>query len=62
MGSIEQEEDLHLRAAKEAVIYVNGVRRILPDGLAHLSLLQYLRGLQYFFFLILTFFLSNLCC
>ncbi|XP_020156704.1 xanthine dehydrogenase [Aegilops tauschii subsp. strangulata] len=32
----------------EAVIYVNGVRRVLPDGLAHLTLLQYLRdiGLQ----------------
>jgi hypothetical protein len=28
----------------EAVIYVNGVRRVLPDGLAHLTLLQYLRG------------------
>jgi xanthine dehydrogenase/oxidase len=28
----------------EAVVYVNGVRRVLPDGLAHLTLLQYLRG------------------
>lgn len=28
----------------EPVIYVNGVRRVLPDGLAHLTLLQYLRG------------------
>ncbi|ONL99116.1 Xanthine dehydrogenase 1 [Zea mays] len=29
----------------EAVIYVNGVRRVLPDGLAHLTLLQYLRDI-----------------
>nr|CAB3495496.1 unnamed protein product [Digitaria exilis] len=29
----------------EAVVYVNGVRRVLPDGLAHLTLLQYLRDI-----------------
>jgi xanthine dehydrogenase/oxidase len=28
----------------EAIVYVNGVRCVLPDGLAHLTLLQYLRG------------------
>ncbi|KAE9585980.1 putative xanthine dehydrogenase [Lupinus albus] len=27
----------------EAILYVNGVRRILPDGLAHLTLLEFLR-------------------
>lgn len=30
--------------SNEAVIYVNGVRQVLPNGLAHLTLLQYLRG------------------
>uniref|UniRef100_A0A453N5S6 2Fe-2S ferredoxin-type domain-containing protein n=1 Tax=Aegilops tauschii subsp. strangulata TaxID=200361 RepID=A0A453N5S6_AEGTS len=29
----------------EALIYVNGVRRLLPDGLAHLTLLRYLRDI-----------------
>lgn len=28
----------------EAILYVNGVRRVLPDGLAHMTLLEYLRG------------------
>ncbi|KAJ4844013.1 hypothetical protein Tsubulata_010790 [Turnera subulata] len=30
----------------EAILYVNGVRRVLPDGLAHLTLLEYLRGMH----------------
>ncbi|KAK2967440.1 hypothetical protein RJ640_022372 [Escallonia rubra] len=42
MGSLKNEEELE---AKEAILYVNGVRRVLPDGLAHLTLLEYLRGL-----------------
>ncbi|KAK1267043.1 Xanthine dehydrogenase [Acorus gramineus] len=29
--------------ADEIIVYVNGVRRVLPDGLAHMTLLQYLR-------------------
>ncbi|KAG7622914.1 Molybdopterin dehydrogenase FAD-binding [Arabidopsis suecica] len=29
----------------EAIMYVNGVRRVLPDGLAHMTLLEYLRDL-----------------
>jgi xanthine dehydrogenase/oxidase len=24
----------------EAIMYVNGVRRVLPDGLAHMTLLE----------------------
>ncbi|KAK6925642.1 2Fe-2S ferredoxin-type iron-sulfur binding domain [Dillenia turbinata] len=32
-------------SASEAILYVNGVRRILPDGLAHLTLLEYLRDI-----------------
>jgi len=50
MGSLTRaaEEDPAVAAEEEwsdeAVIYVNGVRRVLPDGLAHLTLLQYLRG------------------
>lgn len=31
--------------SEEAIIYLNGVRRVLPDGLAHLTLLQYLRDI-----------------
>ncbi|KAK1288945.1 Xanthine dehydrogenase [Acorus calamus] len=29
--------------ADEIIVYVNGVRRVLSDGLAHMTLLQYLR-------------------
>lgn len=28
--------------SKEAILYVNGHHRVLPDGLAHLTLLKYL--------------------
>ncbi|XP_078434820.1 xanthine dehydrogenase-like isoform X2 [Wolffia australiana] len=31
--------------SRDAIIYVNGVRRVLSDGLAHLTLLQYLRDI-----------------
>jgi hypothetical protein len=49
MGSLTRAAEEDPAAAEEewsdeAVIYVNGVRRVLPDGLAHLTLLQYLRG------------------
>jgi hypothetical protein len=48
MGSLTKAAEEGAAAAAdwsdEAVIYVNGVRRLLPDGLAHLTLLQYLRG------------------
>ncbi|KAJ3673000.1 hypothetical protein LUZ60_006374 [Juncus effusus] len=44
MGSITRlEEEEELEWSSEAVVYVNGVRRVLPDGMAHLTLLQYLR-------------------
>jgi hypothetical protein len=39
-AAVDREEEW----SDEAVIYVNGLRRVLPDGLAHLTLLQYLRG------------------
>lgn len=46
MGSLKNEDDLELigNELKEAIVYVNGVRRVIPDGLAHLTLLEYLRG------------------
>jgi hypothetical protein len=48
MGSLttaaEEETTGAVDWSDEAVIYVNGVRRVLPDGLAHFTLLQYLRG------------------
>ncbi|XP_072991068.1 xanthine dehydrogenase-like [Typha latifolia] len=46
MGSLTAEKEklaLGEEWSEEAIIYVNGVRRVLPDGLAHLTLLQYLR-------------------
>ncbi|KAH6767678.1 xanthine dehydrogenase 1 [Perilla frutescens var. hirtella] len=30
---------------KEAILYVNGIRRVLPHGLAHFTLLEYLRDM-----------------
>lgn len=48
MGSLTKAEELVAEEewSKEAIIYVNGVRRVLPDGLAHLTLLQYLRDIR----------------
>nr|KYP58492.1 Xanthine dehydrogenase [Cajanus cajan] len=45
MGSLKKEEEQDLKVSNEALLYVNGVRRVLPDGLAHLSLLEYLRDI-----------------
>jgi xanthine dehydrogenase/oxidase len=51
MGSItrigEEVLETGVEWSSEAVLYVNGVRRVLPDGLAHITLLQYLRGFLY---------------
>ena len=46
MGSLKNEEEMEqiVEEPKEAILYVNGVRKVLPDGLAHLTLLEYLRG------------------
>ena len=45
MGSLKNEEELEgIEGSAEAILYVNGVRKVLPDGLAHLTLLEYLRG------------------
>ncbi|CAH2076757.1 unnamed protein product [Thlaspi arvense] len=41
MGSLEQIGG----ELMEAILYVNGVRRVLPDGFAHITLLEYLRAL-----------------
>ncbi|KAF8112241.1 hypothetical protein N665_0065s0026 [Sinapis alba] len=41
MGSPKKNDDEFV----EAMLYVNGVRRVLPDGLAHMTLLEYLRDL-----------------
>ncbi|XP_038983377.1 xanthine dehydrogenase-like isoform X2 [Phoenix dactylifera] len=48
MGSLTKVEELMAEEgwSREAIIYVNGVRRVLPDGLAHLTLLEYLRDIQ----------------
>ncbi|KHN33344.1 Xanthine dehydrogenase [Glycine soja] len=34
-----------MKVANEAILYVNGVRRVLPDGFAHFTLLEYLRDI-----------------
>nr|GMD12939.1 xanthine dehydrogenase 1-like isoform X1 [Ipomoea batatas]GMD16352.1 xanthine dehydrogenase 1-like isoform X1 [Ipomoea batatas] len=45
MGSLKSDGEVESIAgeSKEAILYVNGIRRVLPDGLAHLTLLEYLR-------------------
>lgn len=46
MGLLKSEdvlEQIEEEASKEAILYVNGSRKVLPDGLAHLTLLEYLR-------------------
>jgi hypothetical protein len=48
MGSLKNKEDELEQVGEEAILYVNGVRRILPDGLAHMTLLEYLRGTTWF--------------
>lgn len=47
MGSLNKDEELVVDDgwSKDAILYVNGARHVLPDGLAHLTLLQYLRGI-----------------
>ncbi|TKY48375.1 Xanthine dehydrogenase 1 [Spatholobus suberectus] len=47
MGSLKTDENAEqdLKVSYEAILYVNGVRRVLPDGLAHLTLLEYLRDI-----------------
>ena len=50
MGSLKSDEEAGVvveMESNEAILYVNGVRRVLPDGLAHLTLLEYLRGIPY---------------
>ncbi|KAH7560569.1 hypothetical protein JRO89_XS10G0045700 [Xanthoceras sorbifolium] len=48
MGSMEDEGEMDQTGeewTKEAILYVNGVRRVLPDGCAHMTLLEYLRDI-----------------
>ncbi|KAL0746288.1 hypothetical protein Bca101_028290 [Brassica carinata] len=47
MGSLKKEGEMEQMRDEfmEAILYVNGVRRVLPDGLAHMTLLEYLRDL-----------------
>eukprot|EP00249_Psilotum_nudum_P036206 c6569_g1_i1 orf=212-595(+) len=47
MGSLEADFDLasEKEVAAEAILYVNGKRRVLPNNSAHQTLLEYLRGL-----------------
>ncbi|KAK7261545.1 hypothetical protein RIF29_27859 [Crotalaria pallida] len=48
MGSLKNEENSEqqqLLKVEEPILYVNGIRRVLPDGLAHFTLLEYLRDI-----------------
>jgi hypothetical protein len=53
MGSLKKmdsvEQNLQVSSKDVPILYVNGLRRVLPDGLAHLTLLEYLRGIYFFF-------------
>ncbi|VFQ65583.1 unnamed protein product [Cuscuta campestris] len=47
MGSLKSESEAEKISGEsnEAILYVNGIRRILRDGLAHMTLLEYLRDI-----------------
>ncbi|KAK9999957.1 hypothetical protein SO802_019560 [Lithocarpus litseifolius] len=45
MGSLKNQEEELEPVVGEAILYVNGVRKVLPDGLAHMTLLEYLRDI-----------------
>ncbi|GMY16295.1 xanthine dehydrogenase 1-like isoform X1 [Fagus crenata] len=45
MGSLKNQEDELDQVVEEPILYVNGVRKVLADGLAHLTLLEYLRDI-----------------
>ncbi|XP_074291115.1 xanthine dehydrogenase 1-like isoform X2 [Silene latifolia] len=49
MSFVRNEEESgvieEMKESNEAIVYINGVRKVLPNGLAHLTLLEYLRGL-----------------
>ncbi|KAK9157741.1 hypothetical protein Scep_004315 [Stephania cephalantha] len=47
MGSLKTDEESVGEGgeSQELILYVNGVRRVLPDGLAHFTLIEYLRGI-----------------
>lgn len=45
MGSLKNQEEELEPVVEEAILYVNGVRKVLPDGLAHMTLLEYLRDI-----------------
>jgi xanthine dehydrogenase/oxidase len=49
MGSLKNQEDELDQVVEEPILYVNGVRKVLADGLAHLTLLEYLRGTELVF-------------
>ncbi|KAL2940911.1 Xanthine dehydrogenase 1 [Bienertia sinuspersici] len=48
MGSLKSDEEVGVveeKESNEAIVYINGVRKVISDGLAHLTLLEYLRDL-----------------
>ncbi|KAM4084736.1 hypothetical protein ACJW30_08G155200 [Castanea mollissima] len=45
MGSLKNKEEELEPVVEEAILYVNGIRKVLPDGLAHMTLLEYLRDI-----------------
>ncbi|KAG6629944.1 xanthine dehydrogenase 1-like isoform X1 [Carya illinoinensis] len=45
MGSLKNQVDELEKVGEKAILYVNGVRKALPDGLAHMTLLEYLRDI-----------------
>ena len=56
MGCLRDDEEngaLKEKEPNEAIVYVNGERKVFSNGLAHLTLLEYLRGNCFFFVLFL---------
>ncbi|KAL4612205.1 hypothetical protein ACB092_08G181900 [Castanea dentata] len=45
MGSLKNQEEELEPVVEEAILYVNGIRKTLADGLAHMTLLEYLRDI-----------------
>ena len=62
MGCLRDDEEngaLKEKEPNEAIVYVNGERKVFSNGLAHLTLLEYLRGNCFFFVLFLWLIVFN---
>lgn len=50
MGSLKKMDSVERDLKNDSpILYVNGIRRVLPHDLAHFTLLEYLRGIYYYY-------------